>query len=86
MAFDAGWRLESEAERFWNILMERSRTNSISLRKNGFRLAFINDAIHSFLIDSMKKENLSEKAALELWGEAVSSAASNELLIGYADN
>lgn len=85
-AFDAGWRLESEGERFWNTLMERSRANTVSLRKNGFRLAFINDAIHSFLIDSMKEENMSEKAALELWGQSVSSAASNELLIGYVAN
>lgn len=85
-AFDAGWRLESEGERFWNTLMERSRANSASLRKNGFRLAFINDAIHSFFIDSMKEENMSEKAALKLWGQSVSSAASNELLIGYVAN
>lgn len=85
-AFDGGWRLESECGRLWQALLERSRTNIASLRKNGFRLAFINDAIHSFLIDSMKEDILSEKESFELWRQSVSSAASNDLLIAYVPN
>jgi hypothetical protein len=57
------------------------------LRYSGFRIAFVNDAIHSFLLDVMKLEAEGRKIATpSVWKDAVISAASNDLFIGDGKN
>lgn len=82
-AFDDGWRLESEAERFWTALINCSKADSKMLQYAGFRLAFVNDSIHAFLVDSMKLDEGSFKGSGKLWEEAVSAAAEGDLFIGH---
>jgi type II secretory pathway predicted ATPase ExeA len=84
-AFDAGWRLENEAELLWSALMMRSKAEEKMLKYAGFRLAFVNDSIHAFLVDSMQSDKISFKGSIKLWGEAVSAAAENELFIGHGN-
>ncbi|MDO9196931.1 ATP-binding protein [Rhodoferax sp.] len=81
-AFDGGWRLESEAERFWHELVDHSSAADKMLAYTGFRLAFVNDSIHAFLLDSMKGDSKSFKGSKDAWKEAVSHAAESELFIG----
>ena len=81
-AFDAGWRLESEADRLWKSLIKCSRAESNMLLYAGFRLAFVNDSIHSFLLDAMVIDKGSFKGSDGLWGEATSAAAEGDLFIG----
>lgn len=81
-AFDGGWRLDSEAERFWQALVDHSGAANKMLKYTGFRLAFVNDSIHAFLLDSMKSDCKSFKGSKDTWKEAVSLAAESELFIG----
>jgi len=81
-AFDSGWRLESEYEILWKCLVERAAPDERMLRYSGFRLAFVNDAIHSYFLDSMRLEANGEKISpTAAWKDAVMSAASSDLLI-----
>lgn len=85
-AFDEGWRMAKECANFWLTLMDRTNASDESLLYKGFRLAFINDAIHSFLIDSMRSKTLSNKESMKLWQQSVASAATSDLLIGHVSN
>lgn len=82
-SFDAGWGLADECESLWQCLVELAAPNERMLRYSGFRLAFVNDAIHCYLLDSMRVEAEGKKiTSLSLWKDAVMSAASNDQLIG----
>lgn len=81
-AFDSGWRLADEAQSLWNALLHLTNPTSKMLKLSGFKLAFINDAIHSFFIDSMSMDKKNFKGSPKLWLEAVSAAATSDLLIG----
>ena len=81
-AFDKGWRLSNEADLFWRVLIELTSPTKDMLRYFGYKLAFINDAIHSFYLDSMKNDTNKFMGSNKLWLEAVSSAATTDLLIG----
>lgn len=81
-AFDNGWRLAGEAQFLWEALLHLTSPTSKMLKHSGFKLAFINDAIHSFLIDSMSMDMRNFKGSPKVWLEAVSAAATSDLLIG----
>ncbi|QSI31073.1 AAA family ATPase [Variovorax sp. RKNM96] len=81
-AFDAGWRLEHEADRLWTALVDYTNTDERTLSYAGFRLAFVNDAIHAFLLDSMRNDGSSFKGTSSVWKEAVQAAADSELFVG----
>ena len=80
-AFDGGWRLQHEAERFWTALVDHSGAGERMLAYSGLRLAFVNDAIHAFLLDSMKGDSESFSGTSKSWGDAVSAAADADLFI-----
>lgn len=81
-AFENDWRLANEAEHFWNALRDHSGAADRMLAYTGFRLAFVNDAIHAFLLDSMKSDRKSFQGSPANWREAVSLAAESDLFIG----
>lgn len=82
-SFDSGWRLEDEYGTLWQCLVELASPSERMLRYSGFRLAFVNDAIHCYFLDSMRLEAGGKKInSLSSWKDAVMSAASNDQLIG----
>ena len=81
-AFDAGWRLEQEADRLWTALVDYTSAGESTLSYAGFRLAFVNDAIHAFLLDSMKNDGKAFKGTSTAWKEAIQAAAESDLFIG----
>ncbi|MDP4077043.1 ATP-binding protein [Acidovorax sp. A1169] len=81
-AYDNGWRLVGEADFLWDALLHLTNPTSKMLKFSGFKLAFINDAIHSFLIDSMSVDMKKFKGSPKIWLDAVSAAATSDLLIG----
>jgi type II secretory pathway predicted ATPase ExeA len=85
-AFDVGWRLENEANLLWTALIARSKAGEKMLKYSGFRLAFVNDSIHAFLIDSMRLDKKSFIGSAKIWEEAVSAAAESELFIGHVNH
>jgi hypothetical protein len=82
MAFESGWRLSSEVDVFWESLVLYSRPSKRALQVSGFRLAFLNDAIHGFFLDSMKNDSRQFKGTKKIWTDAISGAATSDLLIG----
>lgn len=82
IAFESGWRLSSEADVFWESLVLFSRPSKRALQVSGFRLAFLNDAIHGFFLDSMKNDRRQFKGTKKIWADAISRAATSDLLIG----
>ncbi len=82
VAYSSGWRLSSEADVFWESLILFSRPSKRALQVSGFRLAFLNDAIHGFFLDSMKNDKRQFKGTKKIWTDAISGAATSDLLIG----
>lgn len=82
VAYSSGWRLSSEADVFWESLVLFSRPSKRALQVSGFRLAFLNDAIHGFFLDSMKNDKRQFKGTKKIWTDAISGAATSDLLIG----
>lgn len=80
-AFDAGWRLRTEAPRLWKAMLDHSGTAPSNLKQSGFRLAFVNDSVHSFLLDSMEHDKRTFKGSAEMWNEAVLGVAQSDLFI-----
>jgi|APLak6261662433_1056034.scaffolds.fasta_scaffold02043_2 hypothetical protein len=85
-AFESGWRLAAEANNFWNSLLLYAKPSQKALRKSGFRLAFVNDAIHGFLLDSMKADKIQFRGTKKMWATAIEHAATADLLIGSGDD
>jgi type II secretory pathway predicted ATPase ExeA len=86
-AFDQGWRLEREAAAFWQQLVTASQADPGKIAKRGFRLAFVTDAIHTFLLDGMPLLLEEPKLAshfggsAERWLETILSVSEHELII-----
>lgn len=80
-AFDAGWRLEREAPLLWRALLDHSGAESSKLEHAGFRLAFVNDSIHAFLLDAMGHDRSGFKGTPQRWNEAVFCTARADLFI-----
>jgi hypothetical protein len=80
-AFDGGWRLKSEDDFLWNALMEMLPNKKISKQFEGFKMAWLVDAVHSFLMDAMA---LDEKGRFEtskkLWTEILEGSTRAELI------
>lgn len=74
-AFDRGWRLEGEAPLLWNALLGITQAKAAAIRTTGFRLAWIVDAIHSFLLDGMPKDSKSFHGSVQMWEECILSGA-----------
>lgn len=74
-AFDRGWRLEAEAPLFWDALLGITQSKASAIRTTGFRLAWIVDAIHSFLLDGMPQDSKSFRGSVQMWEECILSGA-----------
>lgn len=74
-AFDRGWRLEAEAPLFWDALLGITQAKAPAIRTTGFRLAWIVDAIHSFLLDGMPQDSKSFCGSVQRWEECILSGA-----------
>lgn len=80
-AFEKGWRLEAEAPLLWEALQGVSQAKSAAIRTTGFRLAWIVDAIHSFLLDGMSQDTPSFHGSVQMWEECILSGADESSLL-----
>lgn len=74
-AFEQGWRLEAEAPLFWNALVGITQAKAAAIRTTGFRLAWVVDAIHSFLLDGMSQDSASFRGSIQMWEDCILSGA-----------
>lgn len=85
-AFDCAWRLENEALTFWDQLVQTSQAKPRIIKETGFRLAFVTDAIHTFLLDSMKLLGEQPETARTLhgsperWAEVILAVTERDLI------
>lgn len=80
-AFDHGWRLQHEGKSFWQALCLESNAKADQIKKTGFRLAWIVDAIHGFLLDNMKEDKPKFRGTIDKWQELLSVSTDRSLLI-----
>jgi len=80
-AYDNGWRIEQEAPRFWASLENVSKAKQSSIRASGFRIAWIVDAIHTFLLDGMPRDSKEFKGTQNLWSECLLAGTEADLIL-----
>lgn len=80
-AFDNGWRLANEAEVFWAALKEVAGQKVGAVKRTGFRTAWVIDAIHSFLLDSMKDDGVNFRGSQMRWAECLLSGTAEDLIV-----
>lgn len=80
-AFDHGWCLEQEAPILWEALCNITKEKKSAIRATGFRLAWIIDAVHSFLLDGMAQDAKKFRGTVDMWEECVMSGTEADLLL-----
>lgn len=80
-AFEAGWRLEDEAAHFWSALCNLSEAKPKVIKTSGFRLAWIVDAIHGFLLDAMANDKSTFHGTVPLWQELLEQSTDTNLIV-----
>lgn len=80
-AFEHGWRLQHEGPVFWQALCSETDAQPKLIKSTGFRLAWIVDAIHAFLLDSMKDDSPKFHGTVDMWQELLSASTDRRLLI-----
>lgn len=80
-AFEKGWRLEAETPLFWEALLGVSQAKAAAIRTTGFRLAWIVDAIHSFLLDGMSRDSPSFHGSVQMWEDCILSGADESSIL-----
>jgi hypothetical protein len=80
-AFGHGWRLQNEGPLFWRALCIESEAQPKLIKSTGFRLAWIVDAIHGFLLDGMSKDAAKFHGTVDMWQELLSASTDRQLMI-----
>lgn len=80
-AFDHGWRLEKEAQCLWEALCKITKEKRSAIKTTGFRMAWIIDSVHSFLLDGMAQDAKKFQGTIDMWEECVMSGAEADLLL-----
>lgn len=80
-AFEHGWRLKNESSVFWQALCSESGAKPQEIKSSGFRLAWIVDAIHGFLLDGMKADASKFHGTVDTWKELLSASTDRRLMI-----
>lgn len=80
-AYDHGWRLKQEGPMFWKALCLESKADAKKIAQTGFRMAWIVDAIHGFLLDNMKVDKPKFSGTVDNWQELLSVSTDRTLLI-----
>lgn len=80
-AFDRGWRLASEAANYWEALCNISEAKPNAIKTSGFRLAWIVDTIHGFLLDAMAKDKPSFHGSVALWEELLQNSTDTKFIV-----
>lgn len=80
-AFDRGWRLESEAKNFWAALGAVSDAKPNEIKSSGFRLAWVVDTIHGFMLDAMAKDKPSFHGSAALWEELLQQSTDSKFVV-----
>lgn len=80
--FDAGWRLESEAEMFWQALVKVSRPHKkeTAIPEEGFVMGWVVDAIHGFLTEAMTLDHKAWKSGVAMWERHIRFGSVEEML------
>lgn len=80
--FDRGWRLEEEADLFWRALVKVAKPkNTSSITKNGFRMGWVVDTIHSFLVDAMTRDDKPWKSDVSTWEKHLLAGSIDDMLV-----
>ncbi|MFN4361253.1 MAG: ATP-binding protein [Hylemonella sp.] len=79
--FDHGWRLEQEAPLLWEALCRVTHEKKSAIKTSGFRMAWIIDAVHSFLVDGMSQDSKRFRGTIDTWEECIMSGTEAELLL-----
>jgi hypothetical protein len=79
--FDHGWRLEHEAPLLWEALCGITQEKKSAIKMTGFRMAWIIDAVHSFLVDGMSEDSKKFRGTLKMWEECILSGSEADLII-----
>lgn len=80
-AYDHGWRLAAEAPYLWQALCQLSNKKPAAIKRTGFKLTWIIDAIHTFLLDNMKHDGSKFGGSVRLWEDCIQAVVSPDLLI-----
>jgi len=80
-AFEHGWRLKNESPIFWQALCSESGAKPNLIKSTGFRLAWVVDAIHGFLLDGMKTDKPKFHGTVDMWKELLSASTDRRLMI-----
>lgn len=80
-AFDRGWRLKDEAPLLWEALRRISRDKASAIKISGFRMAWIIDAVHGFLLDGMAKDSGKFRGTIDMWEECLLSGTEADLVL-----
>lgn len=80
-AFDHGWRLEQEAKFLWEALCNITKEKRSAIKTTGFRMAWIIDSVHSFLLDGMEQDAKKFQGTIDMWEECVMSGTEAKLLL-----
>lgn len=80
-AFDHGWRLKGEAPLLWEALRRISQEKKSVIKTSGFRMAWIIDAVHSFLLDGMANDSEKFRGTIDMWEECLLSGAEADLVL-----
>lgn len=80
--FDRGWRLEKEADLFWRALVKVAHPKkSSSIAQNGFRMGWIVDTVHSFLVDAMTRDETPWHSDVATWEKHLQAGSIEDMLI-----
>lgn len=80
-AFDRGWRLKDEAVNFWDALVKVSEAKPNEIKSSGFRLAWVVDTIHGFMLDAMAKDKPSFHGSVALWEELLQQSTDAKFVV-----
>ncbi|SFC26283.1 AAA domain-containing protein [Polaromonas sp. OV174] len=80
-AFDRGWRLGGEWRNYWTALTKVSNAKEKEIKTSGFRMAWIVDAVHGFLLDAMAKDSASFHGTVSMWEDLLQQGTDSKFIV-----